>query len=458
MEPSLKAVQDILNYNEKYKTYSEFSKEIKIENIQTYTNEIKNSQKLEMKVIPYFTFYRHKLTAEEIKAYNLYSEFMITFPSLQENRRTCKNINAYKYYRQHFASHKVIEDFLKTIPENIDESQKALLKYSASRCLRTLLLNGKAYKEEKLFYYYNINIPGTFYNEAKKFNEKFIKELNENSEIYLFLLQINSGSSINKLTNDLTARISMLTIDQVKSHLLDSLPDYIIRINTFCDFRGLTFNETKCTFISEKDIFNSSLDDSELNDFKLDQLYNYRFILSNVLAHERFGHVKFSINFYSFKQDYRSNFDDIYEDEPLSPRQFYQIKIENNEKKQLLIQVVEIEKKFGEVVEKGEAGQAFNVFLTRGDEKNFDILRCINVDFSEIFMHPEFLAAEELTKLNELLSELKLEEEFSHCEIKKISDEKYELKKKNFMKLKIFQLYQNLTLNKKYFQFLFYNS
>ena len=438
LEPSLKAVQDVLNYNEKYKTYSEFSKKIKTDNIQTYTNEIKNSQKLEMKVVPYFTFYRNKLTAEEIKAYNIYSEFMITFPSLQENRRTCKNINAYKYYRQHFASHKVIEDFLKTIPENIDESQKALLKYSASRCLRTLLLNGKAYKEEKLFYYYNINIPGTFYNEAKKFNEKFIKELNENSEIYLFLLQINSGSSINKLTNDLTARISMLTIDQVKSHLLDSLPDYIIRINTFCDFRGLTFNETKCTFISEKDIFNSLLDDSELNDFKLDHLYNYRFILSNVLAHERFGHVKFSINFYSFKQDYRSNFDDIYEDEPLSPRQFYQIKIENNEKKQLLIQVVEIEKKFGEVVEKGEAGQAFNVFLTRGDEKNFDILRCINVDFSEIFMHPEFLAAEELTKLNELLSKLKLEEEFSHCEIKKISDEKYELKKKEFHEVENF--------------------
>jgi hypothetical protein len=437
LEPSIKAVQDVLNYNETYKTYSEFSKEIKIENIQTFTNEIKNSQKLEMKVIPFFIFYRHKLTAEEIKAFNIYSEFMITFPSLQENRRTSKNINSYKYYRQYFASHKVIEDFLKTIPENIDESQKALLKYSASRCLRTLLLNGKAYKEEKLFYYYDINTPGTFYNEAKKFNEKFIKELNEKSEIYLYLLQINSGSGINKLTNDLTARMSMLTIEQVKSHLLDSLPDYIIRIKTSCDFRGLTFNETKCTFISEKDIFNSWLDDSELNDLKLDQLYNYRFILSNLLAHERFGHVKFSINFYSFKQDYKSDFDEIYEDEPLSPRQFYQIKNENNEKKEILIQVVETEKKFGEVVEKGEAGQAFNVFLTRGNIKNFDILRCINVDFSEIFEHPEFLAAEDLTKLNELLKKLEIEET-SNYEIKKISEEKYELKKREFHEVENF--------------------
>jgi len=73
--------------------------------------------------------------------------------------------------------------------------------------------------------------------------------------MFLFLIQINSGSSLNKLTNDLTAKFSMLTIDQIKEHMRYSFPNYIIRVKYYCGFNGLTFNEARCTIISEIDIF-----------------------------------------------------------------------------------------------------------------------------------------------------------------------------------------------------------
>ena len=52
-------------------------------------------------------------------------------------------------------------------------------------------------------------------------------------------------TELNKLTNELTARLSMLKFDEIKEHLKNSIPDYIIRINYPCGFKGLTFNETK---------------------------------------------------------------------------------------------------------------------------------------------------------------------------------------------------------------------
>lgn len=429
LQPSLNKVQKILNYNDN-KTYEEYVNEINMKELSsTYIQEIRNSVKLEEKIIPFFNFYRYNLTKEEIFAFETYSEFMITFPSFKTMNRESQNIIPYKFYKQHFYSHKLIYNFMETIPYSINKKERTFLKYSACRCLRTLLLNGFAYFIEDLFYFFDLNTPDTIYNEAKLFNEEFIEKLTEKSEIFLYLLQIDSGSSINKLTNELTARISMLKIDQIKEHLRNSLPNYIIRIKNYCNFTGLTFNETKCTFISEVNLFGNFLDNQELKGGDTDPKYNKRLILSNLFQHERFGHVKFSMNFFSFKQDKENSDNEC--DEPLSPRQFYQIKSEEKEKKENLIEIVEILDVYNRKIKKGESGIAFNVFLTQGNEKNANILRFVEADFSKIFKQPELFAAENLTLLNKLIKESTSNYMLPNFAIKKISNEKYELKREN---------------------------
>ena len=290
---------------------------------------------------------------------------MLAFPDFKTSKRKNKNLNTFKFLKQHYFSHKVIENFEKTIPSKVSKKERTLLKYSACRCLRTLLRNDLAIFKDNLFHLCDLNDPNNIYNEAKKFNEIFIDNLTENSEMFLFFIQINSGSSINKLTNDLTARFSMLKLEQIKEHLRNSIPDYIIRMDYHCGINGITFTETKCTFISEVDVLGYFLDDQELKGGNTDEKYNKRLILSNLLQHERFGHVKFSLNFYSFKQDKGKSlynpFDD--KDEPSSPRQFYQIKNKENKNDEKFAEVTRTEKfEFGEV-KIGEAGIAFNLFL-----------------------------------------------------------------------------------------------
>ena len=426
---SIDNVKSVLNYNEN-KTFNKYFKEIIFEKMPTIYAEIRKTIKLEEEIIQFFNFYRPNPTEEELLAFDTYSEFMVTFPIFDTLQDSNQKIEAHKFIKQYYYSHKIIENFEKTIPSTVSNKERVFLKYSACRCLRTLLKKGKLISQENIFYFCDLNESNTIYNEAKKFNETFIDNLTEDSEMFLFLLQINSGSSINKLTNDLTARISMLKLEQIKEHLRNSIPNYVIRINYLCGFKGLTFNETKCTLISELNLFNNFLDDIELKGGITDEKYNKRLILSNLLQHERFGHIKFSLNFYSFKQDKGKNlFNTIYEDdEPLSPRQFYKIKNEENKSEEKLIEIIQILKiESGEEVKMGESGIAFNVFLTRGNEENMNILRFTNADFTKIFKQPELFAANDLTSLNKLIKESAFNCNLNNYQFKKISDGKYEL-------------------------------
>ena len=207
-------MKNILNYN-KDKSFFEYLKEIVSEKMPTIYNEIKKSIKLEEEIFHYFNFYRPNPTEEELLAFDTYSEFMMTFPIFENMDDDNQNIELHKFVKQHYYSHKIIENFEKAIPSTVNMKERTLLKYSVCRCLRILLRKGILISQENIFYFCDLNEPNTIYNEAKKFNEIFIDNLTEDSEMFLFLLQINSGSFINKLTNNLTARISMLKLEQI---------------------------------------------------------------------------------------------------------------------------------------------------------------------------------------------------------------------------------------------------
>lgn len=242
-------------------------------------------------------------------------------------------------------------------------------------------------------------------------------------------MQINSGSSINKLTQDLTARISMLTLDQIKSHLRDSLPNYIIRLKLKVDFPGLTLNEVRYTIISEMNLFQSFLDEKELEGY-VDDYSNRRLILANLLENERFGKLNNSMNIFSFQKDNKEILIDSKdsEDEPLSPRQYYYIE---KEKKEKLIEIVLMSNYLGKEAKKGESGVAFNIFLTRGDERNFNILRNDNIDFYKIFKDPKLFASKDLTILNNLLRDSISDDEIQEFKIRKESG-KFEITRQRY--------------------------
>ena len=128
------------------------------------------------------------------------------------------------------------------------------------------------------------------YYEAIQHNKKFIDLLKEKSEIFSFLLQINSGSSANCLDLNnpaLSSRISMLSLSHVKNFLKLSIPKYGIRIKCLCGFKAVSFLETRITAFSEINIF------GELLDLKTedDSDSNKKYILSNIKKHEHFGQI-----------------------------------------------------------------------------------------------------------------------------------------------------------------------
>jgi len=61
-----------------------------------------------------------------------------------------------------------------SIPTNVKPSDRVKLKYSACRCLRTLLNSGDGRNNLNLFEFRDFTEEGTIYYEANDFNEKFI--------------------------------------------------------------------------------------------------------------------------------------------------------------------------------------------------------------------------------------------------------------------------------------------
>ena len=64
------------------------------------------------------------------------------------------------------------------------------------------------------------------YLEGFKFYESVVKDLNEESEVMLMFLQLISGSRIELLNGKNCYKISMISIEEIKSHLINNIPKY----------------------------------------------------------------------------------------------------------------------------------------------------------------------------------------------------------------------------------------
>ena len=343
----------------------------------------------------------------------LYSEYLIYFPNFGIDYSKIDTMYGHKYYKQYYFSKNSINNFCKDIPNNMSDSDKAKLKYTACRYLNTLLNRGKGSSSLNLFKLIDFTKPGAIYYDANKYNKSFVELLTEKSEIFLYFLQINSGSSINLLTNELTARISMLDINDIKTNLLSTIPNYGIKVLVKTDFNAYTFIETKITCIREESVFEKDLSDSDIlseNDYDC----CLRFLLTNLIQHENFGHVNFSLNFFAFYDKNIKRHPHLHFLEALSPFKYYIIK-EKRETMQEIVKEVKVKNKKNnrikknsneEIILKGETGIALAFFLTRGKYILMKVLRKQGINFTELFNNPSLQAAEDLTEYINKLEEL----------------------------------------------------
>lgn len=239
------SIKKIVYINEK-ESYFEYLARRTSNIINSYEQELKKSYEIEKKISDYFLIPREELNKEEIILYDKYSDFMAYFPDLINNNRDKEDLNGYRYYHQFYFSENSLNKFLKSIPKDINESDKIKLKYSTFRCLRALLKTGNCDNSFGLFDFIDFTNKETIYYDANEFNRKFIDCLTEKSEIFLFFLQINSGSGINLLSDEFMSRISMLNEKNITDHLLSTIPKYGIKIHG-APFNACTFNEVKIT-------------------------------------------------------------------------------------------------------------------------------------------------------------------------------------------------------------------
>ena len=423
---------EFLKYKEGYTDYKIYLNNVNGDLIMEYDSLLRKSSEIELMVAPFFLYYKDDYNKEELEVIDLYSEFLIMFPSIKNCPKSGKCVNKFNYYKQYYYSKKTIHNFQRSITSNVSYKDKILLKYCACSCLNALLYEGYGKNDEKLFSFLDFGEKNTIYSDAIQHNLIFIDSLKETSEIFLFLLQINSGSSLNKINSVLTSRITMLDIKDVQRHLRETIPKYGIRLTSVAGFKALSFCEMRITCFCEYSIFFQICKD--INN-KYDDNYSFRFVLSNILKHEDFGHLAFSINNFSFQQDKiinsKKNNYEMYKTS--SPYEYYKVfEIKNKKTKEKTESLISIVSYDYNNEEKGELGESLMFFLTRGNEKLMNLLESVEPDFKELFENPSLMAENDLGNFIKKLEALLPDEKDSLI----ISEEgnKFKLNKKHKMR------------------------
>ena len=114
-------------------------------------------------------------------------------------------------------------NFINTIPNDIDDSIKAKLKLSVIKTILDYVnINDDSNYEVEFI---NLEKEDSIYYDARKKCIEFVNYLNEDSELFSFFLSINSGVSKNYLlkSNYESAKISMLSEEDIKFHLFNCM-------------------------------------------------------------------------------------------------------------------------------------------------------------------------------------------------------------------------------------------
>ena len=156
------------------------------------------------------------------------------------------------------------------------------------------------------------------YYKSKQMLKKLISELTEESRLLEAFIYFDSKIIQNILQKntqeefsyqdafDLKTKVeqpqfiteygfNLMTVDEIKQHLLSLLPSVIIKIDTNINLRALYEDRTKIMVINELKMFNTSFESNEEEIF-LDEPDHYIVPISMEILHEILGHAKLRLN------------------------------------------------------------------------------------------------------------------------------------------------------------------
>lgn len=338
----------------------------------------------------YFSINHDYYNDDDSEILLLFSEFISLFPNYDRNlniKKITPNIIASFYINNKI----IINNFLKEL-DGVNEKDKIKLLFAITKYLKQYYVTNLI-----SFNLINFKLIDTVYYDANENNRKFIENLSEDSEIFSFFLQLNSGGSKNYLFRNepSSSKISMLNLNQIKLHLYKTIPTYGIKINNNkIRFNAMTINEVKITIINEINIFNYSIDNNSKNDIN----FNHRYVISNVLKHENFGHIKYSLNDSSFRQENSNLYLNV---EPSSPIQFFS-KFKND---------IDFIFNPNEKEDIGESCCAFDYFITRGNIELYNFLKNPEANFEELFNNVKLMTDKNLDEFCKILKDIKIKTE-----------------------------------------------
>ena len=235
------------------------------------------------------------------------------------------------------------------------------------------------------------------YNLVYKFISDIINNLEENSFIFLPILQVNSGfnNDINSDDQKEIFELSMTNVNMVKNHLKLLLPNllFLIRHPTIYSKRGSTCKATGIIHIYESSIFKNNIGkdiDTIIQKYPKDAAV----MISFVILHELFMHKKI-----------RSNND--FENGKETPSKFigpkYDIKnfyYTNNKKNLDPLSVYNKNKENDKKISKeGESGKMLEYFL---EDKNFEIINYLKkyIGFGDLLDNVHLIVDKNLDNLH----------------------------------------------------------
>ena len=146
--------------------------------------------------------------------------------------------------------------------------------------------------------------------------------------------------------------ITLMTLDEIKNHLLELLPQVIIQIDTNINIRALFEKETKFMVINEFKMFSNNSNMNEINIFKQEPDC-YTIPISLEILHEVLGHGK--LRYWEDSENFKSS--------PLSVRDS-----KNYFKPKKLIKRIKLFDNTEKDVNKGETGRVIEYYISENPE------------------------------------------------------------------------------------------
>ena len=103
------------------------------------------------------------------------------------------------------------------------------------------------------------------YYKGFKFFKDIILDLNEDSDLIFIYLQINSGCGLDLIRNEKCFKLSMISVDDIKFHIIENIPKYFYTYFSNKEKYFATDSRTQVMIFNESKIFDYTSDKAEKN-------------------------------------------------------------------------------------------------------------------------------------------------------------------------------------------------